>query len=308
MQSKVLMRTFAPLTSPPSSPPLPHRSARRVLRRGLDGIEERPLDRLARVGYAAHGVVYLLVGALAARVAFLHHGNTAGPRQAVGEAKHVFGGGPLDTVLLIGLALGLLAYAAWRIAQGAVDPDGELAQKKHPMAARIGRAFVGVIYIGIAFTTARLALGSTSTNEVRQDEAPAWTARALDAPFGAVLVALVGIGIIAAGVFRARRAKKGTFLKELDLSHLDDKKRRVVVALGRAGYAARAVVFAIIGTFLIVAAVQHDPSEARGLGGALQTLAQQAWGPWLLGAVALGLLAFGAFEIARGITKRPTPA
>jgi hypothetical protein len=307
------MRTFAPLTSPPSgSAALPHRSARRILRRGLDGIEHverRPLDGIARVGYIAHGVVYLLVGALATRVAFLHHGNTAGPRQAAGEAKHLFGGGSLDTILLGALAVGLLAYAVWRLAQGALDPDGELAQKKHPTFARIGRAGVGILYLGIAFTTAKLALGSASTSEVRHHEnAPEWTARALNAPFGAVLVALVGNGVIAAGVLRARRAKKATFLKELDLSHLDDKKRRVVVALGRAGYAARAIVFAIIGAFLVVAAVQHDPSEARGLGGALRALAQQSWGPALLGVVALGLLAFGAFEIARGVTKRTTPA
>lgn len=261
------------------------------------------------MGYVAHGVVYLLVGALAARVAFLHHGNTAGPKQAVGEAKHLFGGGPLDSILLGALAIGLLAYAAWRLAQGVLDPDGELAQKKHPLLARVTRAAVAVLYGGIAFTTAKLALGAAASSEVRgHDSTPAWTARVLDAPFGAALVALVGIVIIGAGVMRARRAQEATFLKELDLSHLDDKTRRIVVALGRVGYAARAVVFAIVGAFFLVAAVQHDPSEARGLGGALRTLAQQPWGPVLLGAVALGLLAFGAFEIARGITKRPTPA
>jgi hypothetical protein len=302
------MTNFAPLTSPSSPSSLPHRSARRVLRRGLNGVERRPLDGLARVGYVAHGVVYLLVGALAARVAFLHHGDTAGPRQAVGAAKHLFGGGPLETAMFVVLSLGLFAYAAWRFAQAALDPDGEIAQKKHPLASRIGRAGVGVLYTGLAFTTMMLALGEKSSSSVRQDDAPEWTARALAAPFGAVLVAAVGIGIIGVGLVRARRAKKATFMKELDLSRFDEKKRRTIELLGRAGYAARAVVFGIIGTFVIVAAVQHDPSEARGLGGALRTLAQQTWGPWLLGVVALGLLAFGAFEIARGVTRRTTPA
>lgn len=256
------------------------------------------------MGYAAHGVVYLLVGALAARVAFLHEGRTAGPQEAVAQAPGLLGGGALMTALLALIAVGLFAYAAWRFGQAAFDPDGD-ANKKHGALLRASRVVTGVIYSGVALSAAKLAIGR---GEHKGDQAPEWTARALSAPFGVVIVVVAGLVLLAMGMVAAKKAWKATFLEELDLASLDDKKRKLVEGFGRAGYAARAIVFAIVGGFVIVAAVRHDPKEARGLGGALEALAAQPWGQWLLGATALGLAAFGAFEIARAIWRRPVSA
>ena len=284
-------------SSPPSSSSLPHRSARRRL--DVRG-RRSPLDVLARLGHGAHGVVYMLVGALAARVAFLHQGKIAGPREAVSQGPALLANGALATALIAVIALGLLAYAAWRLGQAWFDPEGD-ASKKHGTLLRVAHALTGVAYLGFAAWTAKLAIGrGGSTGQ----QAPEWTARALAAPFGVFVVVAAGLIIIGLGVVAANKARRATFLKELDIASLKANQGKLVEGLGRAGYAARALVFGIIGAFLVVAAMQHDASQARGLGGALQALAAQPWGQLLLAATALGLVAFGAFEIARAITRR----
>ncbi len=60
----------------------------------------------------------------------------------------------------------------------------------------------------------------------------------------------------------------------------------------------------ITGGFLVVAALEHDASESRGLNGALQALAAQPWGVWLLGSVAVGLGLYGVFALAEARYRR----
>jgi hypothetical protein len=115
---------------------------------------------------------------------------------------------------------------------------------------------------------------------------------------GQVLVVGSGAAIIGVGLHELYQAYKAEFLEYLKLSEMGEKERKWTERWGRLGIVSRGVVFGIVGVFLIRAALQHDPQEARGLGGALQTLAQQPLGPWLLGAVAIGLVAFGLFMLS----------
>jgi hypothetical protein len=120
-------------------------------------------------------------------------------------------------------------------------------------------------------------------------------------PFGVPLVVLGGVVIVGIALYEFYRAHKESFTKYLKLGEMGSALRTLIVNLGKVGIVARAVVFCIIGIFLIVAAVRHNAHEAKGLGGALQTLAQQPYGQFLLAVVALGLVAFGiySFGVAR---------
>jgi len=112
------------------------------------------------------------------------------------------------------------------------------------------------------------------------------------------LVVGVGAAVVGVGLHELYEAYKAEFLEYLKLGEMGEKARKWTERWGRLGIAARAIVFGVVGTFLIRAALQYDPKEARGLGGALQTLAQQPLGSWLLGAVALGLVAYGLFMLS----------
>jgi hypothetical protein len=112
------------------------------------------------------------------------------------------------------------------------------------------------------------------------------------------LIVCVGIAVVGLELRELYQAYKARFLEYLKLDEMGEKVKTWTERWGRLGIAARGVVFGVVGTFLVRAALEYDPQEARGLGGALQTLAQQPLGPWLLGAVALGLIAYGVFMLS----------
>jgi hypothetical protein len=136
------------------------------------------------------------------------------------------------------------------------------------------------------------------------DSTQSYTARLMSQPWGQWLVGIVGLIVIGSGLYQIHKGYAAKFLKNLYLTGLSADGRKWAIASGRIGYIARGIVFGIIGIFFIVAAVQTDPSEARGLGGALRTLAEQPFGPWVLGLVAAGLIAFGIYSVVEARYRR----
>ncbi|MEJ7815544.1 MAG: DUF1206 domain-containing protein [Rubrobacter sp.] len=248
------------------------------------------MERLARFGYATEGAVYSLIGLLAAGAAFGTGGHATGQRGAL----EVVAGSPFGGILLSLIAVGFLGYALWRGVQTIADPDKEGTDLR-ALAKRAGYGVSTLVYVGLAFSAVGLLLGSTSEGGGSPDD---WTALLLSWPLGQVLVVGVGIAVIGVGLRELYQAYKARFLEYLKLDEMGERVRRWIERWGRLGIAARGIVFGVVGTFLIRAALEYDPQEARGLGGALQTLAQQPLGPWLLGAVALGLVAYGLFMLS----------
>lgn len=256
---------------------------------------------LARFGYAARGVVYVIIGYLAARAAMGSGGRVEGTRGALAEILEKPGGR-----FLLGLtAVGLAGYALWRIVQASLDPERKGSDGKG-IVHRLGYALSGVVHAGLALAAARMALRNSSAGQ-GGDGATTWTARLMEAPAGRWLVALVGLGIGAYGVYQLVRAFKTDLAKRLDLSGMRVRTRETAIRAARAGVAARGVVFLVIAYFLARAAIDYNPGEARGLQGALEALRSQAYGPWLLGAVALGLIGYGLFEIVKARYRRISP-
>ena len=246
----------------------------------------RWVERAGRAGYVAKGVLYGLIGLIAILVPVDVHDE---PEDRHGALRLV-GQQPLGEFLLLALAVGLAGYALWRVVQGIFDTEGDGTDPKGlaKRASYLGRA---VLYGFFAFSAFALVAGLGSTGGNEQEEA----ATAFDLPLGRWLVAAVGLGFLGAGVFNGYRSLTKGFRKHLREHEVSPKVHTWVIVLGVVGHAARAVVFGLIGIFLLRAAWEYDPSEAKGLDGALRTVAEAPYGPTLLGAVGAGLMAYGAF-------------
>jgi hypothetical protein len=191
----------------------------------------------------------------------------------------------------------------WRFASAVLDPEEDGA------GLRVFHFATAVVYAGLALEAIRMALGGASAGG--GDAATHWTARAMAQPFGVIAVAIAGVAVGLYGVLQVYRAATADLGDRLDLRHLSSAATRWVVRVGRAGLAARGVVLAIIGSFLVLAALRTDPAQARGLGGALRLVERQPWGPVLLLIVAVGLVAYGTFQLVKARYRRiarPAPA
>jgi Domain of Unknown Function (DUF1206) len=258
---------------------------------------------IGRVGFAARGAVYLMVGWLALTAA-------AGSGDAVTDkqgALETVGQGSLGTVLLIFVAAGLLAYCAWSLVRAVFDPE-HVGHDAKGVVARIGFVIAGFSYGGLGIGAAQLALGSGSAGKGSDASARDWTAQLLQAPFGPPLVIAVGLIVLGVAAVEFAQAWSRNFDKKLSIGDLGPAQRQWITRFGRAGRMARGVVFALTGVFLIQAARQNDPSQAVGLSGALQKLAEQPEGPALLGLVAAGLCMYGLYSLAEAKYRRLTSA
>jgi Domain of Unknown Function (DUF1206) len=244
------------------------------------------VEGAGRLGLVAKGGSYILVAILAIAVAVGAGGKPADRQGALDAVADE----PFGWVLILVLAAGFAGYAFWRFAQAFADRDRE-GDNPTGLAKRAGDLAKGVLYAGFAVLAVMIVAGSDSGGS-EEDTATSWI---LDLPLGRWLVAAVALGVVGAGFWNAYRAVTLKFLEQLELRKMSKREERWFSVLGVLGHLARAVVFGLVGAFLIRAAYQYDPQEAVGLDGALAKLAREAAGPVLLGAVALGLLAYGLF-------------
>ena len=250
------------------------------------------LIALGRFGYAAEGIVYGLIGLLAFQVALGRGGATTDNKGALAQIAAA----PFGRFLLIAITAGFIGYAIWRFLQAGLDTDDQGADPKG-IAKRLGYVASGIVHIAFALSAIRLLLsGNAGANSGAS--AQGWTATFLSKPFGQALVILVGLAVLGIAGYQFYQAIKARFRKNAETGRMGAREERVYTALGRIGFAARGFVFVVIGFFLIIAARDANPNEARGLDSALATLAAQQFGPWLLGAVALGFIAYGFYLLA----------
>ena len=240
----------------------------------------------------------MLIGVLAVQVALGRGGATTDNRGALLPIAAA----PFGHVLLIAIAVGFVGYAVWRFLEAAFDPDGRWGEGNR-LVMRLGNALNGAIHLGFAFSVVRL-LGTGSAGANTDTAAKGGAAELLGKPFGAWLVGLIGLGIIGFAGYQFFQALKAKFRENATWQRMSVAQRRWYTTLGRIGYAARGVVFASVGLFLIGAARTANPQDARGLDTALADLATRPFGPWLLGATALGVVAYGLFLFAEACFHR----
>ena len=248
------------------------------------------METLARFGYVAKGFVYAAIGVLALLAAFTTGGKTTGTSGALQTISNQ----PFGQILLILIAIGLVGYVIWRLIQAVNDPENKGTDAKG-IFSRLGYAFSGLAYAGVAFNAALLAFGNNSGSSGGSSSKQNWTATVMQQPFGRWLVGIAGALIIGIGFYRIYCAYKTKFHKKLNLSELSAKQEKWLVNISRFGIAARGVVFVMIGFFVIEAAKNYNPQNVKGLDGALLTLAQQPYGKVLLALMALGLIAYAVY-------------
>jgi hypothetical protein len=258
----------------------------------------RWVDPIARVGYVAKGVVYATIGVLALREVLGEGGTTTGP---IG-AMQSMGPHPLDSVLLVVLAVGLLGYAMWKLVQGIMDPDNK-GSGAHGVLRRVGYVGSGMIYAGLAFTAAQSLFGTEDTSE----DTVTLSVMIYQPPFGQILVGLVGLGVIGVGFYQLYAAYGAKFREDLHLEWMSGTEERWVTLAGCIGTAARAIAIVVAGVFVVVAAYHSDPSEVSGLGEALETIRHQPYGSYMLGAIAVGFIIYGSFMLLVARYRRIEP-
>lgn len=242
---------------------------------------------IARAGYVAKGAVYAAVGVLAGRVALGAGGKTTG----TGGAVESIGSQPFGKAMLVLLALGLTGYALWKLVQGIMDPD-ERGSDIGGIVRRVAYGGSALIHLGIAFGALEELFGVEGQSTTLDQ----WTAYAMSyqPPLGQILVGLVGLGVLVVGLYQFYAGVNGRFRQEIETYNMSEAARWALLT-GRVGTVARAIVILLAGSFVVLAAWQSDPGETRGLGGALETLVRQPFGPYLLGIVAAGLITYGVF-------------
>ena len=243
---------------------------------------------LARFGYAAKGIVYLLAGGLSARAAFGLGGRTVDKSEALLAVV----GGPVGQVILALIGLSLIGYVLLRFAQALLDPErkGSGAQG---MAIRAGYLISGLVYAGLALSALRLAVGASGG---QGDSLQRWVAWVFGFPLGRWLVGAVGLVLIGVGLWQIYQAYSADFSEHLRWADMSATERTAARRLGQAGLAARGIVAGLVGGFAVQGALAFDAAKVRESGGALQALAEPL-GPSAVGVVAGGLAAYGLYML-----------
>ena len=252
---------------------------------------------LARAGYAAKGVVYALVGGLALLAAFTSQGQVSGSRGALRWLTNQ----PFGQALLIVIGAGLAGYALWCFVRAVVDPedDGNDAKGLAKRAFQFGK---GVVHVALVIAVVGMVRGTGDGGG--GEGIDKWTTKLMSVPLGRWLVAAAGVFVIGYGAQQLYKAWTTDLDDQLSLGRMGPAAAKWTIRFSRFGMAARGVVFGVIGTFLVIAAWHSNPTEAKGVGGALQTLQQQPYGPVLLGVVAVGLISYGIYELIRARYRR----
>ena len=251
--------------------------------------EARPwIIGMARFGYVAKGVIYIVIGLLAFQAAL-------GQRDAQDDAKDALAQiaiQPLGRILLGALTVGLFGYVLWKVVEAVFDPERK-GNSLRGLFKRGAYLISAIVYTGMAVTSFQVFAGIGGwQEEVGPDF---WTARFLVQPFGRWLVVLAGLVVIGAGLFQFYLVITANFKGPLKSHRMNALENLWALTTGRVGLTARGVILVTIGWFLVQAALEFDPDQAGGTKEALAALANTRFGPWILGAVAIGLVSYGIY-------------
>jgi hypothetical protein len=249
--------------------------------------------RLARLGYAAEGLLYLIVGGAASLAAVNVGGRVRGTRGAL----DLIVAQPFGRLVVALVAVGLCGYVLRRFVQVFVEPaDGVPPKPIMRTLRRVGFALSGLARVGIALAALRLVLGLAVLSSGGRRPPRDWMGLLLTwRPLDGWLTLLAGLVVVAVAVFFFYKGVSRRFTMDLELGRMSGRVGRATLACGVVGYAGRGVGFLITGAFLVYAGWYVEEVEARGFGDILRALETQPFGAWVLVAAAVGLTAYGLY-------------
>jgi hypothetical protein len=273
--------------------PAKPRPVQEVRRRGEKVARSTGFEWLSRAGFAARGLVYVIIGILAIKLAVGSGGANASQQGALRTIARQ----PLGEVLLILVAIGLGGYALWRLTRALLGHGSEDSDSGMDRVAALAS---GIVYAGLCAIAVEILLGSGGS----PGNAKKTTAGVFGWPGGVWLVGIAGVVLIGVGLYQGYRGISQDFLEDSKTEQMSPRVRGWIEWIGTFGYLARMVAFGLIGTFLIKAAVDYNPNKAVGLDGALAKIDHASYGPVLLGVVATGLIAFGVYSLSDARYRR----
>ena len=259
---------------------------------------------VGKAGWFAKGVVYVIAGLLALSVALRASGwsdsaDTGNQEASPTGAIKTVAGSDGGTLLLWLLAIGMLIYAGWRVLS-AVMPGGSDAEAR---LHRIGYIVSAIVYVMFAITAIALAR-SASTDANGNQQVTDITSPIMSNAAGRWLIGLVGVIVIAVGLYRLSKGIKVDVDDELDLSGMSPQRLKCTKVLGAIGEFGRGIGIGLVGFFLLRAAIAYDVNEATGLDGALRRLATHSWGVVVVFVVGIGFATYGIFCLATFTRRR----
>lgn len=277
----------------------PRRGPTAGARRGVRELSRSaPFCWLARAGFAARGVTYGVIGALALAMAL--GAGTAGTAPNQQGAFTLIARTGLGQAALVVICAGLLGYALWKLTLAFLGTGPEGAGGSG-LTDRLANLVGGIVYIVFFAVAVGVLTGSSGNSSAEPRRAAAGV---LGWPGGPVIVGAAGVVMLGIALHQLRDALRGDFAGDSKTERMSPQERRIFMILGRSGLSARAIVFGLVGYFLIRTAVDFKPSNAVGVNGALARLPHQPLGPWLLGLVAAGLITFAAFSLFEARYRR----
>lgn len=252
--------------------------------------DSKAFEYTARVGFAASGVLHLLIAFIILRLAFGTGGNAdqSGALSALSKQ-------PGGTLMLWIAAVGLAALGLWRVAEAVVgSKPGERSgqqQDDSPAWKRAKSIGLAIVNFAIAFSAAKFAMGSGQSSGQQN---AGMSAQLMQSGWGKALLIAVGLAIAGIGGYHIYKGVSKKFFKDLRVSGGTG-----ITAVGIIGYVAKGLALAGIGVLVIMASLQSDPSKSTGLDAAIKTVGEAPFGKILLILAALGLAAFGAYSFVR---------
>ncbi len=268
----------------------PVREARNA---GNDFVRTRTFEVLSRTGFVARGLLYGIIGILALDLALGQGGKITNQQGALRTVEHQ----PLGHVLLAAVAIGLGGYSLWRLFRAALGHGPEGVDSGIERLGALGSGIVYGVFCAIAVQLLVGSGGSSGNAKKTTKDVFAW-------PAGHWLVGAAGIVMIGVAIYQLIRGVRRRFLDDSKTEQMRPAVKEWFTVLGTVGHVARAIVFGLVGFFLVKAALDYKADEAIGLDGALSKLYERAYGPWLLGLVAAGLIAFAAFSTTEARYRR----
>lgn len=249
------------------------------------------IERWMRIGYVARGLLYGMVGFLAIQLLLTGRGAVTDRTGALAAIAAQ----PFGRLLLIVIAVGVTGYALWSLLRAILNPFND-DHSLSGILSRIGSLVTGVSYGALVIPITRLILGARQPAGSESQQAQQVASGLFTHPWGPWLVGAVGVVILVIGLARIYQGWTEQFERHFARYRLTAEQRRWAMRMGKLGTLALGVVMAIIGSLCVLAAVTLDPQKVGGMDQALSFLIQQPYGPWLLGLVAAGLIAYAAYS------------